>query len=293
MMNTINLKEPVLNLIRLASTDLPGDIELGLKQARTNEKEEAALFALESILKNVSMAREKQIPMCQDTGLPIFHVYYPNGTSMLAVKEEILTAVRKATKNGYLRPNAVDAVTGENSGNNTGCDHFPLFHFNEWEKPHLQITLMLKGGGSENVSCQYTLPDSSLMAARDLAGVRRVVLDAVNKAQGKGCPPGILGIGIGGDRASSYEVAKESLLRKLDEPNPVPELDLFERKLTDEINSMGIGPMGFGGHTTVLGVKAKACHRLPACFFVSIAYMCWACRRWSLSMDGEKVEYFS
>ena len=196
-----------------------------------------------------------------------------------------------ATERSYLRPNAVDSLTGKNSGNNTGED-FPTMHFHEWDRDSIHVDLLLKGGGCENVSTQYKLPDARLKAGRDLEGVRRVVLDAVHQAQGKGCAPGVLGVAIGGDRGSSYLKSKQQLLRKLEDENSDEELAALEERLHEEANQLGIGPMGFGGKTTVLGVKVGAQHRLPASYFVSIAYMCWANRRSSMdvNLNGEKVE---
>jgi fumarate hydratase class I len=186
--------------------------------------------------------------------------------------------VEVATREAYLRPNAVDPLTGTNSGNNVGAG-FPTVHFDEWDHDHLHVDLLLKGGGSENVSAQYALPRAALRAGRDLDGVRRAVLDAVYRAQGKGCAPGVLGVAIGGDRGTGYVHAKAQLMRRLDDTNPQPALEALEARLLHECNELGIGPMGFGGKTTVLAVKIAALHRLPACYFVTIAYMCWACRR--------------
>jgi fumarate hydratase class I len=199
--------------------------------------------------------------------------------------------VAEATRRAYLRPNAVDALSGVNSGDNLGDDHFPTIHFEEIEGDSLQIDLMLKGGGCENVGAQYSLPNSALGAGRDLAGVRKVALDAVHKAQGKGCAPGILGIAVGGDRGSSYSASKEVLLRQLDDSNANPELDALEQRLTGEANQLGIGPMGFGGQTTVLGTKITGMHRLPASYFVSVSYMCWAYRRRQMKVHGDQITY--
>ncbi|RUA15980.1 MAG: fumarate hydratase, partial [Clostridia bacterium] len=256
------------------------------------EEGSAAQNALETILKNIELARQNSTPICQDTGTPIFEIYYPLGVSTRTLAEQIRKACAIATERAYLRPNAVDPVTGQNSGDNTGED-FPTMHFHEWDKDELQVYLLLKGGGCENVSTQYKLPDTQLHAGRDLEGVRRVVLDAVLKAQGKGCAPAVLGIAIGGDRGTGYIVAKKQLLRKVDDVNPNPDLAALEERIFVEANELGIGPMGFGGKTTVLGVKIGAAHRLPACYFVSIAYMCWANRRAELNapiVDGKVAE---
>ena len=284
-----DLTEPILELVRLAATDLPADVEDKLLQAVEREAPgSAARGALETILKNVEMARRDSTPICQDTGTPIFYVYHPEGWSTRALRDQIRNAVAMATARSYLRPNSVNAITGKNTGNNLGDEHFPVIHFEEVDGDELRIELMLKGGGCENVGAQYALPNSALGAERDLAGVRKVVLDAVYNAQGKGCAPGVLGVAIGGDRGSSYYASKEALFRSLDETNPDPELAKLEARLADEANQLGIGPMGFGGETTVLGTVIKGLHRLPASYYVSVSYMCWAYRRRNMILkDGE------
>ncbi|MCK4900449.1 MAG: fumarate hydratase, partial [Anaerolineales bacterium] len=235
-----DLTEPILELIRRTATDLPPDVEAGLRAALEQEDPgSAARGALETILKNVEMARGNSTPICQDTGTPIFYVYYPEGWSTRKLRAQIEAAVVSATERAYLRPNSVDSLTGVNTGNNLGGDHFPSIHFEEVEGDTLTIDLMLKGGGCENVGAQYSLPNSQLGAGRDLAGVRRVALDAVHKAQGKGCAPGILGIAVGGDRGSSYYASKEVLFRQLDDSNDNAKLADLEERLTDEANQMG------------------------------------------------------
>jgi fumarate hydratase, class I len=287
-----DITAPVLELIRLASTDLPPDVEQSLRQAVGQEEPgSAARGALETILQNVELSRRNSTPICQDTGTPIFYIYHPEGWSTRQMRQQIEAAVVEATRLSYLRPNSVDAISGKNSGNNLGGHHFPSLHFEEVVGDTLTIELMLKGGGCENVGAQYSLPDSRLGAGRDLAGVRKVVLDAVHKAQGKGCAPGVLGVAIGGDRGSSYYASKETLFQNLDESNPDPQLADLEARLTDESNQLGIGPMGFGGSTTVLGTKITSLHRLPASFFVSVSYMCWAYRRRKVILTGDQVNY--
>jgi fumarate hydratase class I len=287
-----DLTEQFLELIRLAATSLPPDVEKALMKSTENEEQgSAARSAMETIMKNVEMARKKSTPICQDTGTPIFYVQYPEGWSTRKIKQQIRDATAQATKKSYLRPNAVDSLTGKNTGDNLGDEHYPTLHFEEVEGDRLVVDLMLKGGGCENVGAQYKLPDSKLGAGRDLEGVRRVVLDAVQNAQGKGCAPGILGVAIGGDRGSSYLASKEALLRNLEDKNENPALDELEDRITKEANGLGIGPMGFGGKTTVVGTKIKATHRLPASFFVSVSYMCWAYRRRRMVVDGDKVTY--
>ncbi len=285
------LVEHFVELIRRASSDLPADVEAALRAARDREVAGSpAASALNTILENVALARSRSAPVCQDTGTPIFYVRHPHGVSTARLRAELEAAVAEATRRAYLRPNAVDSVTGRNSGNNLG-EGFPTFHFEEWEEPVLQVALLLKGGGSENVSTQYSLPYAPLKAGRDLEGVRRVVLDAVFRAQGEGCAPGVLGVAIGADRGTGYVHAKEQLFRPLDDINPVPELAALEERLLRECNELGVGPMGFGGKTTIFGVKIGAYHRLPACYFVTVAYMCWACRRARMEVRDGEVTY--
>jgi fumarate hydratase class I len=283
-----DLTEQFVELIRRTSTDLPADVRRALSEAHDREAPgSAARGALESILQNVELARQKSSPICQDTGTPIFFVRYPAGCSSRALGEQIRTAVSRATEKAYLRPNAVDSLSGKNSGTNLGDEAFPSLHFEEIEGDALTVDLLLKGGGCENVGAQYSLPDNRLGADRDLQGVRRVVLDAVHQAQGLGCAPGVLGVSIGGDRGTSYAASKQQLLRRLDDTNPNPDLARMEAQLTQEANRLGVGPMGFGGATTVLGVKMTSQHRLPACYFVTVSYMCWADRRRRLTVRGD------
>lgn len=284
----IDITGSVLELIRLASTDLPADVEDALRGAMDIEQEAlAARGALKTILENVQISRRESTPVCQDTGTPIFFVTMPIGYSSQKIRRQIEEAVAGATKRSWLRPNAVHPLTDKNTGNNVGDDHFPAIHFHEGNDNRLTMDLLLKGGGSENVGAQYALPDEQLRAGRDLDGVRRCVLHAVQKAQGQGCAPGILGVAIGGDRGSGYVASKEVLLRRLTDIHPDPRMAELERRITVEANQLGIGPMGFGGNITVLATKATLLHRLPACYFVTISYMCWACRRRRLTIaDG-------
>ncbi len=288
-----DLTQEILEFIRRTSTDLPADVEAKLRASYADEDDgTAAQGALDTILQNVELARKNSTPICQDTGTPLFYVHYPEGMSTRKLKKMIQDAVVEATKLNYLRPNSVNAITGKNTGDNSGDEHYPTIHFEEVDEDQpLTIELMLKGGGCENVGIQYKLPNTEMGAGRDLAGVRKVVLDAVHQAQGKGCAPGVLGVAIGGDRGASYLASKETLLRKVGDENANPELDAMEKKITEEANGMGIGPMGFGGKTTVLDTKIKGLHRLPASYFVSVSYMCWAYRRRKMTVSGNEVSY--
>jgi fumarate hydratase class I len=287
-----DLTDHILELVRLAATDLPEDVEETIRKSREQEEEgSAARGALDTILENVVLARKNSTPICQDTGTPIFYVSYPEGWSIRKLSRQIKDAVIQATEKAYLRPNSVNTLTGKNTGNNSGDEHYPSIYFEEVDGEEVKIDLLLKGGGCENVSTQYKLPDSGLGAGRDLDGVRKVALDAVTKAQGKGCAPGVLGIAIGGDRGSSYAASKEALRRQLDDANKEPALAELEEKITEQANQLDIGPMGFHGKTTVLGTKIMNLHRLPASYFVSIAYMCWAYRRRSMVYQAGDTRY--
>src|SRR5512140_3250368 len=289
-----DITNEILELIRRTSTSLPKDVEERLRASV--EKEEpgsAARGALETILKNIELSRANSTPICQDTGTPIFHIHYPEGWSTRKLREQVRAAMAEATKKSYMRPNAVDAIYDKNSGNHLGGDDFPSIHFDEVDADQpLVIELMLKGGGCENVGAQYSLPNSKLGAGRDLAGVRKVVLDAVQKAQGQGCAPGILGVSIGGDRGTGYIKSKEVLLDAIGTRNQDPKLAELQERLTGEANQLGIGPMGFGGKTTVIDTKITGLSRLPASYFVTISYMCWAYRRRKLTVKANgKVVY--
>ena len=287
----LDLKEPLLELFRRAATDLPRDVEEILAAARDKEEEgSAARNALSVILENVRLAREKSTPICQDTGTPVLYVSHPLGWSTARMEEAIRWAAAEATKKSYLRPNAVHPITGKNSGDNTGIG-YPYVHFHEWDKNEVVFRMLLKGGGSENCGIQYSLPDSKLGAGRDLKGIKKCVLDAVFRAQGYGCAPGIIGVGVGGDRVSSFEESKIQLFRAPGDKNPDPVLAEMEEELFEKTNRLGIGPMGFGGKTTTLGVKIGVRHRLPACFFVSISYFCWAARRKTMTVKNGEVSY--
>lgn len=268
-----------VELIRKASTELPTDVLEALQNGSRREEEGSlAKTALNTILTNVEMARQNVAPICQDTGTPVVWVRYPQGVSTRLLEDALQEAVRVATEKSYLRPNAVDSLTGQNTGDGSGRA-IPFVHFEEWDAGEVEVRMILKGGGCENVGAQYKLPDSDLGANRDLEGVRRVVLHSVLEAQGKGCAPGVLGVCIGGDRASGFAESKRQLLRSLTDRNPNPELAELEDRLLREANELGIGPMGFGGKTTVLGVKIGVLDRLPASYFATISYMCWADRR--------------
>ncbi|GAB4456290.1 MAG: hypothetical protein OHK0029_13920 [Armatimonadaceae bacterium] len=288
------LKDNLLDLIRRTSSDLPRDIRQTLLIGKQKEiTGSRALMALDTIDCNIATAADDSAPICQDTGMIKFYIHHPIGYDTLDFEDIAREAVAEATEIGYLRQNSVDSITGKNTGNNLGPGT-PQFHFQAWRKPEVDVRLILKGGGCENVGAQYSLPadlpELGKKAGRDLEGVKLVVLHAVWKAQGKGCAPGYIGVCIGGDRSSGLEVAKEQLLRVVGDTNPDPQLDALEHEITDICNGLGIGPMGFGGETTLLGCKMTARNRLPASFFVSISYACWAHRRRGIVLNSETNE---
>jgi fumarate hydratase class I len=285
------LTDAVVELIRRTSSDLPADVRKAVRRAKEQEKKgSAARNVFEAIEENVRIARRESTPICQDTGTNIYFIHHPPSVLQRDLEKAVLAATRRACKLNYLRPNAVDPVTETNSGDNTG-DLQPFLHFEQWSKPSVRFDLMLKGGGCENVGIQYKLPDARLGAGRDLEGVRKCVIDAVQQAQGLGCAPGTIAAVVGGDRTGGYLRSKELFLRKIGSRNPVDVLDELEDRLHDELNKLKIGPMGFGGKTTVLDVFLGAAHRLPASYYVSVSYMCWAYRRRAMVWNDGEVRH--
>ena len=281
-----NLHDSILELLKITSTVIPDDVQKNiLKALKVEEAKTTAKYAMDIIHANIKLAKIKAQPLCQDTGTIVLKVYHPPGFHQNKFKKVCEKAVVKATKLGYLRQNSVHSLTGENKTLNIGEGH-PQLHFIEHTKKSISIKCMLKGGGCENVGAQYAMPHTALDAGRDLEGVRKVILDAIQKAQGRGCGPGTLGVCIGGDRGSGYSHAKDQLLRKMDDTNPIKELDKLEKDIVKTANKLGIGPMGFGGKTTLLGCKIGHLNRLPASYFVSISYMCWAFRRQGVTLKS-------
>ena len=282
MTNQANLLESITQIIKSTSTDLPDDVQNVILQALAKEeKETTAEYAMKIIKANIELAKKKSQPLCQDTGTILFFVSHPPEWHQGFFRQTVEQAVRETTQKGYLRQNSVDVISGKNECMNVGPGH-PDIHFQEYpdgRDGEIEVRLMLKGGGCENVGAQYSLPHTDPEANRDWDGVRKVILDSVVKAQGKGCGPGVLGVCVGGDRGSGYIASKKQLLRPLDDTNPLTSLAKLEQDIVTTSNKLGIGPMGFGGRTTLLGCKIGTLNRLPASYFVSISYMCWAYRR--------------
>jgi fumarate hydratase class I len=284
------LAASLLELVVQTSTNLPPDVRAAMSMAAGLETPKTqSARALDIILQNVDMAADDAGAICQDTGMPTFRVRTPVGVNQIAIRKAILEAVAEATRRGKLRPNSVDSITGKNSGNNLGPET-PVIHFEQWEQDEIEVKLLLKGGGCENKNIQYSVPcdlDHLGRVDRNLEGVRKCLLHAVWQAQGHGCAPGALGVCIGSDRAHGYELAKGQLFRTLDDVNPDPTLAKLEAEILEEANKLGVGAMGFGGKASLIGCKIMAANRLPASFFVSVAYDCWAFRRLGVRLDAD------
>jgi fumarate hydratase class I len=284
------LESSLLELITQTSTNLPPDVRAAMAVAMRQEQPGTqASQAMNIIATNIDMAQEDEGPICQDTGMPTFFVHTPVGVNQIAIAKAIRAATAEATRRGKLRPNSVDSLTGKNSGDNLGAET-PVIHFEQWEKDDIEVKLLLKGGGCENKNAQYSLPctlEHLGRADRTLEGVRKCILHAVWQAQGQGCAPGAIGVCIGSDRAHGYVLAKGELLRHLDDVNPVAELAKLEAEIMEQANTLGVGPMGFGGQVSLIGCKITAANRLPASFFVSVAYDCWAFRRLGVKLDAQ------
>src|SRR5437870_7305231 len=281
--------DSVLQLITRTSTDLPPDVRAAMKTSLGSEQPgTSASQALTIIAQNIDLAVDTEGAICQDTGMPTFEVKVPVGANQIWMRQQIREAIAEATRRGKLRPNSVDSITGKNSGDNLGPGT-PIVHFEQWDDEAIEIRLILKGGGCENTNAQYALPTDLPhlgRADRTLDGVRKCILHAVWNAQGKGCGPGAVGVCIGGDRTSGYLHAKEQLFRSLDDVNPDPRLGELEASIMSTVNDLEIGAMGFGGKVTLIGCKVAALNRLPASFFVSVAYDCWAFRRLGVVLDS-------
>jgi fumarate hydratase class I len=285
----LQLFDSLVQLIVRTSTDLPPDVRAAMKAATAQEDAGTrSAQALAIIGQNIDQAADVEGAICQDTGMPTFEVRTPVGVNQIWMKQQIRRAVAEATRRGKLRPNSVDSLTGENSGDNLGPGT-PIIHFEQWERDDIEVRLILKGGGCENMNIQYSLPSELPhvgRADRTLEGVRKCILHAVWQAQGKGCGPGAVGVAVGGDRTSGYLEAKQQLFRTLDNVNPDPKLAALEAEIMRTVNSLGVGTMGFGGKTSLIGCKVGVLNRLPASFFVSVAYDCWAFRRLGVTLDA-------
>lgn len=278
-------EDVVVRLIRLASTKLPGDVGWALEAAAMYEQmadepedtKEIAYSQLGAIMENAKKGEFLGRPMCQDTGLPIFYV---SGKFDSSIKKDIENAVRRATSEIPLRPNLVHPLTRENTGDNTGFMS-PFIHFNPTDDDFVEITVLPKGAGSENMTRL-----GMLNPADGIEGIKKFITDAVLDAGGRPCPPSVVGVGIGGTSDVCVSMAKEALLRPLSKPSEDPEIRQMEEDLFVKLNGSGLGPMGLGGMTTVLGVRilVAGCH--TASLPVAVNIGCWATRRASVRIYG-------
>jgi len=273
------VESAVVGMLRDAVTFLPKDVEAALRDAEREETEAVARTQLRTILDNTDAAGRLRVPMCQDTGV---HVFIVRGRIFDGLEDSIRRGVARATREIPLRPNAVHPLTRRNPGTNV-ADGLPRVIFLPSSMPYTDITVMPKGAGSENMSALAMLTPS-----QGLEGVRAFVLDTVVRAGGRPCPPTIVGVGIGGTADLACELAKESLLRPLDVANDDPQLQALEDELKAALNSTGVGPMGLGGRTTVLGVRVSTAYCHTASLPVAVNLQCWAARRASVRVfpDG-------
>jgi fumarate hydratase subunit alpha len=283
------LEDVAFNILKQAVIYLPEDVKQALKKAYAEETSETGKTQLKAILDNIELAEKYQAPVCQDTGTIIFYIKAGSKARDLDKIEEALTnATQRATKEVPLRPNAVDPFSQKNSGDNTGR----FIPYTNWEMTSgnsVELTVMTKGGGSENVCVT-----GMLVPGEGIKGLKKFVIDAVIKAGAQPCPPTILGIAMGGGTDISIKLAKKTLLRPVNEPNSDPEIAKLEKEIFEAANMTGIGPMGLGGKTTVLGVHIDYAFRHPASFPAAVAFNCWASRRASarINVDGS-VEYLT
>jgi len=278
----LKLIDDLVELILRAVSDIPKDVEGALVRAYETEDSELGRMQLKAILDNIRLARERQVPVCQDTGILHFYLDFgiKSGFHIKQLEEVIIEATRRATNVIPLRPNAVHPLTRANSGDNTGI-LVPIIDWSFNDSDEVRITVMPKGAGSENVSKAVVLPP-----ALGVKGIAKFVLEAVVDAMGKPCPPTIIGVGIGGSLEVAAKLAKKAHLRPIGLRNPDPQIAELEEKLFKAINSLGIGPMGLGGKWTTLDVKVEVAHTHTASLPIAVSFQCWALRRASLTIRG-------
>lgn len=283
------VEDTAFKLLQLAVIELPKDVKDALKRAYKEEESEAGKTQLEAILQNIELAEKTGTPVCQDTGVIIFYVKAGADVKGLdKIEPALKKATIRATREVPLRPNAVDPFTQKNSGDNTG-NYIPFINWEIVSGDAIEITVMPKGGGSENVCALGMIPPGE-----GVKGLKKFVVDTVVKAGAQPCPPTILGVAVGGGADIAMKLAKATLLRPIDKPNANPELAKLERELFEAANMTGIGPMGLGGKFTVLGAHVDYAHRHPASYPVAVAFQCWAARRATARIysDG-RIEYLT
>ncbi len=277
----------IFELIVNASCVIPNDVEKALRSAMLLEEDASiARKQLMLMLENAKIAKEKMRPICQDTGMLYFIVKNANFAKKGLITKAINDAVKKASKEGFLRSNTVCSLSGKSVPSNV-FQNCPYIEFSDLtsKKMPVEISLLLKGGGSENIGTQYSLPDERIGAERDMEGIRRAILDSAIQAQGKGCPPGAIAVCVGGDRGSAYIEAKKLFFKNIGQRNKNPDIAKLELEWRKDINMLGIGPQGLGGKTFALELFINFMPRHPATFFVTISHICWAWRRARINLE--------
>lgn len=280
MISQKQVEDTICKLYRDSVIELPEDVKNALKKAYENESDETARLNLKAILENIDAAIESGIPMCQDTGLPIVFIKLGN-VKVENLYEGIRNGVENATKEVPLRPNVVDPITRENTGTNTGKG-IPLIDVEITDEDYLELTIFPKGFGSENNNAlKMALPGEGA------EGIKNFVLETVQNAGGKPCPPTRIGVGIGGSSDYALKLAKKALLRDVNSKNSDHRLAVLEDELLDMINSTGIGPMGLGGKTTALDVKVELADTHTAGLPIGVCIQCWAARHASATLKDK------
>ena len=268
----------VVELFKEAAITLPHDVKNALIESIEKEENELSKNTLKAIVENIEIAEEKNIPMCQDTGVPIVFLKIGkniNSSDIGDIIDKIKEGVKKATEEVPLRPNVVHPLNRENLKTNVGLGApFINFEFDENLDGEIEITVFPKGAGSENMSAL-----KMLTPAEGIKGIKNFILETVANAGGKPCPPILLGIGIGGTADLSLKLAKKALLRKIGERHKDEDIAKLEMELLEDINKLGIGAMGLGGNITALDVfvEVMGCH--TASLPVGVCIQCWANRR--------------
>ncbi len=266
------IEDTVFKLFQDAVIKLPPDVIIALEDAYKDEDQRIARLNLKAIIKNIEAAQKMGVPMCQDTGLPIVFVKL-GPIEVENLMEGIKNGVARATREVPLRPNVVNPITRENTGNNTG-NLMPQVDIELVDDEILQLTAFPKGIGSENNNAlKMALPGEGI------EGIKKFVLETVINAGGKPCPPIIVGVGIGGSSDLAMKLAKKALLSKIGVRNPDKTLAHLEEEILEGINLTGIGPMGLGGKTTALDVKILTADTHTAGLPIGVCIQCWAARQ--------------
>jgi fumarate hydratase subunit alpha len=258
------LADATVAAYREAVIRLPPDVLNVIKKAAAAETSPVARGEFENILKNVDVAEELGVPLCQDTGIPVVYLTLPPDLPLTqSLYDAVAEGVRRATREVPLRPNVVDPLTRHNTNANTGTG-VPAIHVKPGEK--LTVTVLPKGAGAENSS------RTAMLLPSHVHGIEGFVVETMLHAEGKPCPPVFLGVGIGGTFDLAASMAKEALLL------PVDTMSAFEQQICDSVNKLGIGPMGLGGDNTALAVKVKTAGCHTASLPVAVNVQCWANR---------------